>query len=222
MQTCRASPLGSSLVSSSRLHNAQYKRALIPRQICSIGLRRQASTAVPSPLNKPPPEEASFRSRTKTILHKVEAFVPRVLADSNGSPGPASLAFWKDVLNGAYLDLNSAAKREHARVVGTHTVHTKLIAAKYCAQYMGTTNTRAQDNSSRLYWKSPSRRHLGTRPFGSGGKVRMRRVPSFSRECTPYSDDLSNTSLQTRFHSVRGEKSSPNTFELVATIHGTC
>lgn len=87
------------------------------RQNRGTRLKRQAST-VPSAINKQLPEDSSLQNKTKTILHKAESFLPRVLPVSKDLPEPATLTFWRDVLDGAYKDLNSVSEKRSARVVG--------------------------------------------------------------------------------------------------------
>lgn len=87
---------------------------MVSRHVNGVQLARQAST-VPSP-----PEDASFRNRTKTILHKADSFLPRVLPVSGELPTPATLPFWQDLLNGAYSDLNAVPSEVSARIVGAY------------------------------------------------------------------------------------------------------
>ena len=138
MPACRASQFRSPLVSIHHLRSQAYRQNAFLRVSCNYGLRRQASTAQISPqtpAKQPTFDASALRSRAQTLLYKTEALLPRILPESSDILEAGTLPFWKDLLHGAYVDLNSAANGEGpARIVGTcvHAIQHAMLRAMQC------------------------------------------------------------------------------------------
>ncbi|KAJ3530796.1 hypothetical protein NM688_g7661 [Phlebia brevispora] len=88
--------------------------AMVTYQLVTLNgvqLGRQASTAPSSP------EDASFRNRTKIVLHNADSFLPRVLPVSGEFPELATLPLWPRALNGEYNELNPMLSEASAVIV---------------------------------------------------------------------------------------------------------
>ena len=115
MPTCRPSALRSPAATFRSRRNG---RTHLSGPGSCIG-RKDASTAVA--FAQPPPGAQSSdrdQSSVRTILHKTDSFLPRVLSLYDDPSKTTSLKFWQGVLTQTYHDLNAAASKQAARVVG--------------------------------------------------------------------------------------------------------
>lgn len=116
MPTCRVS-LRSPLIiqRSTRSHCHRSKTSTIPTfRGCA---QRRASTA--AALAKPIRDAQPERSSVRTVLHKAESLLPRVLSIHDDPSAVSSLKFWQEVLHRAYGRLNNVDTKGAARIVGT-------------------------------------------------------------------------------------------------------
>ncbi|KAI0339810.1 hypothetical protein BDW22DRAFT_1486518 [Trametopsis cervina] len=110
MPTCRVSRFRPSLASPSGTRSAHCFQSTS----ASIIGRRHGSSAAAL---KPKSNDQSHRPSVRTVLHKAELLLPRVLSLHEDSSKPTSLKFWKGVLNQAYDSLNASPTNRAARVV---------------------------------------------------------------------------------------------------------
>ncbi|KAI0085183.1 hypothetical protein BDY19DRAFT_897157 [Irpex rosettiformis] len=115
MPTCRSTTLRPNLAGIYRPRSAQATtRSLVARARNSSARRyASAAAALPKPASKVQPERYSVR----TVLHKTEGLLPRVLSVHDDPSKTTSLAFWQDILNQAYVTLNASSARGAARIV---------------------------------------------------------------------------------------------------------
>ena len=88
--------------------------------------RKYTSAAAVAQKAAAKPEVHPERPSVRTVLHKAESLLPRVLSVHDDSSKTTSLAFWQDILKQAYVSLNASTGRGAARIVGMLVLDSRL------------------------------------------------------------------------------------------------
>lgn len=113
MPTCRPSQFKATVSCRS---TRSIKNGVLKSYARRSGSRHASTVASLAKLD--PPKQPPKRSSIRTILHKTESFLPRVLSTHKKASTFTNLGFWQAVLNGAYDRVNSKEADRAARVVG--------------------------------------------------------------------------------------------------------
>ncbi|KAI0690525.1 hypothetical protein BC835DRAFT_175068 [Cytidiella melzeri] len=150
MPTCRPTKLRSSLATLLVPHSPHPHATTASARARKIFGRKYASAAIARRAQAPPQTD---RPSVRTVLHKAEDFLPRVLSPDDDPSKTTSLKFWQAVLKQTYDSLNTPTAKTARVAVYSYDEYsgaTDLVTALLEEPFVSTSQNQALRNR----WKA--------------------------------------------------------------------